>query len=352
MTERALRPANNAPFRQRFLLLFPLAALIGSLLVAAQAPRETVGRLDGDDIQVQGHTRVEAEDGPNVFVLFSGSSATVRSGRARLLLADGGEVGICGPARFSVLKSGGAVTLAFDYGRLQARLDHAAPVAFFTPLIVASPVAIADGPRDVTLGLEPNGAMCLLAAQGALRVEQQLTGQSVLLPQGGQLSLAGGQMEFVRGGSDGCRCDALVARAQHSEQSRPPQWSLLASASSARPTLPVAARKPALPDSQKPPTIEEPVYRVLMPPLSFDASSLAPPPLPSPETILLVRRARVRPVKVFRGRVVAPPAPPAQAVTVERADILPIPTETPAKRQAGLLIRIRNFLRQLASRGP
>jgi len=327
------------------------AVLLGSLCLWAQAPSETAGRIYGEDVQIHGLSSVQEEGGFSVSVLFSGSSVTVRSGQARLLLADGGEIGICGPAHFSVLKSGGAVTLAIDYGRLHAKLGNAGPVSFFTPLILASPVAIADGPRDVTLGLEPSGAMCLLATQGAMRIEQQLTGQSVLLPQGGQLSLADGQIESLRGDSSSCQCEVPVARAQPSVQAKPPQWSLLASASSARPTLPVAGNKPIPPGSQKPPMIEEPVYQVLMPPLTFDASSLAPPPMPSPETILLVRRARVRPVKVFRGRVVQPTAPP-QPVIVERAEILPMPKEIPAKKEASLLIRIRNFLRQLASRGP
>ena len=346
------RLASSSQYLRRFYLPLLSAVLVGSLVLWAQAPSETVGRIYGENVQIHGPSSVADEGGFSASVLFSGSSVTVRSGQARLLLADGGEVGICGPAHFSVLKSGGAITLAIDYGRLHAKLENTIPVTFFTPLIVASPVAIAGGPRDVTLGLEPSGAMCVLAAQGAMRIEQQLTGQSVLLPQGGELSLAGGQIESMRGDSGGCQCEALAARSQPSEQTKPPQLSLLASASSVRPSLPEADKRPVVPDPQNPPTIEDPVYQVLMPPLTFDASSPVPPPAPSHETILLVRRARVRPVKVFRGRVEEPPAPLVQPVPVQRAEIFPIPREMPAKKEASLLIRIRNFFRRLTSRGP
>ena len=335
-----------------FCLLFLGAMLVGSLLLWAQAPPETVGRIYGEDIQVHGPSSVEVEGGFSVTVLASGSNVTVRSGQARLLLAEGGEVGICGPARFSVLKSGGAITLAIDYGRVHAKLENASPLTFYTPLIVASPVAIASGPRDVTVGLDQSGAMCVLAARGAVRIEQQLTGHRVLLPQGGELSLAGEQIESMRGASGSCQCEVLVARSQPLEQVQPPQLSLLASAASARLYPPAAEYQTAPQDTQKPPTIEEPVYQVVMPPLTFDAASPAPPPQPSPETILLLRQARVRPVKVFRGRVEEPPAPPAPLVAVQKAEVIPLLEQRPAKKEASMLARIRNFFRRLTSRGP
>jgi len=68
--------------------------LVGSLLLWAQAPPETVGRIYGEDIQVHGPSSVEVEGGFSVTVLASGSTVTVRSGQARLLLAEGGEVGV------------------------------------------------------------------------------------------------------------------------------------------------------------------------------------------------------------------------------------------------------------------
>ena len=347
------RLTNSRNSIRRFCLLFLGAMLVGSLLLWAQAPPETVGRIYGEDIQVHGPSSVEVEGGFSVTVLASGSTVTVRSGQARLLLAEGGEVGICGPAHFSVLKSGGAITLAIDYGRVHAKLENASPLTFYTPLIVASPVAIASGPRDVTVGLDQSGAMCVLAAHGAVRIEQQLTGQSVLLPQSGELFLSGGQIEAMRNPSGSCQCEVVVARSQPLVQTRPPQLSLLASAASVRPNPPAAENKPATQDPQKPPTIEEPVYQVLMPPLTFDAASPAPPPQPSPETILLVRQARVRPVKVFRGHVEEPPAPPpVPTIAVHKAELIPIPEEMPAKKEVSVLARIRNFFRRLTSRGP
>ena len=352
MTDASKQPRPTSPqnsFRRSYLFLLGIL-LAGSLLLWAQAPPETVGRIYGEDIQVQGPSSAEVEGGFSVTVLASGSTVTVHSGQARLLLAEGGEVGICGPAHFSVLKSGGAITLALDYGRMHTRLENAGLLTFYTPLIVASPMAIVGAPRDVTVSLEPSGAMCVLAARGAVRIEQQLTGQSVLVPQGGELSLTGGQIESMRSASGSCQCEVLVARSQPIEQTRPPQLSILASAASARPN-PLPANKPLTPDPQKPPMIEEPVYQVLMPPLTFDAASPAPPPPPSPEMILLVRQARVRPVKIFRGRVEEPPAP-AQAVAVQKAEVIPLLDGRSAKKEATLLERIRNLFRRLTSRGP
>src|SRR6266849_2827882 len=120
---------------------------IGDANGVPQGPPETVGRIFGDDIAVKGALNVEVENGRSTTVLASGSDVLVRSGQARLELAEGGEIGICGPAHFSLLKSGGAVTLALDYGRIHARLLGSPALAIYTPLIVATPMAIGEA-RD------------------------------------------------------------------------------------------------------------------------------------------------------------------------------------------------------------
>jgi hypothetical protein len=219
----------------------------------------------------------------------------VRSGQAKIDLVEGGDIAICGPAHFSVLKSGGSITVALDYGRVHPQLGGAVPLAIYTPLIVATPVAAAEGARDVTLGLTQTGEMCAYTTAGAVRVEQQLTGQSLLVPQGGQVDLSGGELSTLRQISGSCSCDLMVA-------SNAPGQKQLEFSVPIHPSTPPAVRPVTVPS---PPPSVETVYRVDMPPLTFDAKSPTPPPDPDPSTILLVRESRVAPEVVFRGRVEA-----------------------------------------------
>ena len=82
----------------------------------------------------------------------------------------------------------------------------------YTPQIQAQPVAIGDGAQDTVVGFDASGAMCIRANRGALRLEQQLTGQSILVPQGGDVFLANGQIDSLRTGSGGqCSCELQLA---------------------------------------------------------------------------------------------------------------------------------------------
>ncbi len=317
----------------------------------SQVPPATVGRIEGEDIAVKGAVSVEVGNGRSTTVLASGSEVTVRSGQARLVLVDGGEIGVCAPAHFSLLKSGGAITLALEYGRVHPRLERGVSLTIYTPLIVATPISIADGPRDATLGLEATGAMCVLAASGAVRVEQQLTGQSLLVPQSGEVTFAGGQLESLRGAAGNCHCDVLAAKAAPPPPPRPPELSVPVSPGLARPTKPpVMPVKTPVPESREepnPPKIEEPIYKVIMPPLTFDAAAPAPPPDPGPDTILLVREVRVRPAELFHGRVEGAPVPPASPATALAA----VPEDAP-KSTLGAFAKLRRFFRRVFSREP
>jgi hypothetical protein len=354
VTGRLARNTARRVFFFRFWIfaVLPLFCLVP--LLRAQAPPETVGRIEGEDILVKGAIGVEVESGRSTTVLASGSDVTVRTGQARLALVEGGEIGVCAPAHFSLLKSGGAITLALDYGRLHARLDHPVPLTIYTPQILATPVAIGSAPRDATIGLDTAGAMCVLTERGAVRIEFQLTGQTLLVPQSGEISLVGGQLGALRGSAGDCRCEGLAARAKPPAGPQPPEVSVVAPARLVQPIKPPEKNeKTEAREDPKPPAIEEPIYKVLMPPLMFDASRPVPPPEPSPEMILLVRRVRVRPAVVFRGRVENPPEPPA----VTTAQAQPLPTspaaeDQPAKKEVTLTARIKNFFRRLASRGP
>jgi hypothetical protein len=302
-----------------------------------------VGRIEGDDLAVKTITNagVEIDAGPTVVA--SGSDVTVRSGHALLLLDAGGEISICGPAHFTLVKSSGAITLALDYGRVHPSLDSPEIFTIYTPSVVATPVAIAGARRDATLGLSQDGEMCILTARGALRVEPQFAGQSLIVPQGGVVNFSGGQIESLRSDASSCSCDFPRARMERQLPSPPREISALSHPRQPNPNKPDAATPPAL--------SQEPIYTVIMPPLSFDANSPAPPPDPSPETILLVREIRMRPTVVFRGHV--NPAP--TEATLGASVALPPPTTVADRRanpQPSLMTRVRNFFQKLGGRGP
>jgi hypothetical protein len=308
-----------------------------------------VGRIEGDDLAVKTTTNagIEIDAGPTVVA--SGSEVTIRSGHALLLLDSGGEISICGPAHFTLVNSTGAITLALDYGRVHPSLSSSETFTIYTPSVVATPVAISGARRDTTLGLEQNGEMCILTARGAMRVEPQFAGQSLIVPQGGVVNLTGGQIESLHSDASSCSCDFPRAGM---ERARPPISREIATLR--RPVQPNRKK----PDSATPPSLsQEPVYTVIMPPLSFDASSPAPPPDPSPETILLVREIRMRPTVVFRGHVNPAPTSSAQATqaatSVPAASRLPRPADDrrPAT-EPGLMARMRNFFQKLKGQSP
>jgi hypothetical protein len=266
----------------------PLALLLAALVwpVTARPQQNTpaavvVGRLYGSDVDVKNAVSVESTYGMSTALLANGSEITVRSGRAQLDLMHGGAIAICGPAHFTLLESNGAITLALEYGRVRPQVDADVALSVFTPMIVATPVAIGTKPRDLTVGLDRQGAMCTVTAQGAARIEQQLSGQSVLVPQGGEITLNGGQLGTMQSASGNCDCELLVTRNQTPK-------SLELSRPVANPaTRPRPATAPAAT-----PRIEQPIYRVYAPPLSFDASAPLPPeePDPDPAHILLLRQ--------------------------------------------------------------
>ena len=295
--QRFLSPAHSAQGSRPRRALSPagvalmLAALGWPLSAGPQIASPVVGRLSGDDVSVQGAVSFETEGGRSTALLANGSDITVRAGRARIELTAGGEIAICGPAHLTLLESGGAITLALDYGQVRPQVDAQVALTVYTPMIVATPVAIGAGARDLILGLDRQGAMCALTARGAVRIEQQFSGQSVLLPQGGEINLTGGQLGTLRSVAGSCDCELLVTR---NTAPRQIEVSVPVPAAPARP-------RPAVPPP--PPRTEEPIYRVYMPPLTFDAASPEPPPDPDPANILMVREAKPLPELYFQGQV-------------------------------------------------
>src|SRR5208282_2278578 len=278
---------------------------------------ESVGAIEGDSISIEGPMSVEVVHGLVRTVLRSGSDVRVKSGQARIELVEGGQVLICGPAHFSVLKSGGALTVALESGTVHVHLENDLALTVYTPQIQARPISIGNGPEDVLVGLDAAGTMCIRANKGAVRIEQQLTGQSLLVPQSGDVSLSNGQIESLRTATGSCTCEEeMVAKPA------PPasEVSMLATQEEIKKAAeeqreadppPAAAAAP----EEKP----EPIYQVFMPPLRYDANAKVQPEF-DPSLIVLVRRVRVRPTLIFQGKVegdpviaqVTPPAvPPA-----------------------------------------
>ena len=302
-----------------------------------------IGRIEGDDIAVKTMTKagVEMDAGPTVVA--SGSEVTVRSGHALLLLDSGGEISICGPAHFTLVNSTGAITLGLDYGRVHPSLNSSETFTIYTPSVVATPVAISGARRDTTLGLEQDGEMCILSARGAMRVEPQFAGQSLIVPQGGLVNLTGGQIESLHSDASTCSCDYPRSTLQRPRPAISREIGTLSRPVPSNHTKPGSLTPPSVP--------QEPIYTVIMPPLSFDANSPAPPPDPSPETILLIREVRLRPSVVFRGHVnPAPAQPPPKAPPV-----LPPPSPEDNRRPASepsFIARMRNFLQKLKIQTP
>ena len=314
----------------------------GVFVAAATTPDQpvgdAVGLIDGEDIAVTGPMSVEVVGGQVKTILRSGSDVRVKSGQARISLVEGGQISICGPAHFSVLKSGGAVTVALDSGAIHARLDREPALSVYTAQIQGQPVAIGDEPREFLVGFESAGIMCVRTYRGAMRLEHQLSGQSVMVPQGGDVALTNGQIESLGNGAGHCKCELQIAKAPVVPVPRnemPPT------------TAESAKGETAAGAGEKPSKKEEPIYTVDMPPLRFDAS-LKVQPEPDPRLMVIVRRVRVRPTLIFQGRVEGETVATAVA-TPPQASAASVPAPAPA--QGSVVDRVRSFFRKLWTRG-
>jgi hypothetical protein len=236
--------------------------------------------------------------------------------------------------------------------------------------------------------------MCVRATSGAIRLEQQLTGQSVIVPQGGDILLNNGALEGLQNTGGHCACEMQWAK----NDPPPPEISRIATTEEIRQrdaeakkasSAPAPATTPApapekmaaaekAPASEKPAEAErqpvtaenapadkspaersaapkqEPVYQVFMPPLAYDAHAAVQPDNFDPKLIMLVRRVRVRPTLIFQGRVegeaavqsVAAVKPTgAKAATPAPATQPPVPQP----KDDSVVNRVRAFLRNLFS---
>lgn len=363
-----------------------------------QPSYDTVGSIEGETITVQGPMNIEVVQGHTRTILRSGSDIRVNSGQARIDLIEGGQIAVCGPAHFSVLKSVNLLTVALDSGIIHAHIQGAQPaLTIYTAQLQAKPFAISDAPQDSLVGLDQTGAMCIRADSGAVRVEQQLTAQSIIVPQSGEVLITDGQLDNLHTGVTHCACELQLAKTppqpqievsrlpNPEEMQRANAEAAKTSSEAAKPNLETAkpgmeAAKPnaesvktntevakSNPEMAKPKArakgapapsktaSDGPVYQVFMPPLSYDANAKVQPDNFDPQLIVLVRRVRVRPTLVFQGSVKdAPVAAPSTAPAT------PKPVEAPAtqKQQTppkspqpapSIVDRIRAFFRKLFS---
>ena len=373
--------AQFAPCTIRFSGRMPpkaLALLTGILLIclaplqAQDAPPGTIGRVEGRDISVEGGAAASsgnAVSSPSIFVS-NGSVVTVHSGQAHMVLSGGGYIDICGPAKFTLLQSGGAITLALNFGRMHVILPLATALRIFTPTIVATPLDISGGHRDITVGLDLSDSLCVLATSGALRLEQQFSGEILDVPQLGEFFLASGKLVPVAGTPGSCHCDQAptyaaapppalpenVLNAKPTVAQTPPaapppaadpepapeplvSVGVLEDANQAHPTA--AATKSVAPEA---PPVSIPEYKIVMPPLTFSANSPEPPPDPTPDMIMLVRVARAERDWQFTGHVVAPHIEDvAQRSTASSAQPQPAPqpAQKPQKKKGGFWARLK-----------
>jgi hypothetical protein len=331
-----------------------MAMLVGGALLTAAAGRsdnpssDAVGTIEGDSIALQGPMSVEVVGGQVKTMLRSGNDIRVKSGQARLDLVEGGQIAICGPAHLSVLKSAGALTLALDTGVIHARIEHKPVLTIYTAQIQAKPIAIGDGPQDALIGFETPGAMCVKATAGAIRLEQQLTAQNVIVPQGGDVLVNNGQLEGLQNTQGHCSCEAALSKTTP----KAPEFSRLATPEEiekkqATEKKEVSKREDIFLEKPAKPK-EEPVYQVFMPPLAYDAKAAVQKDNFDPKLILVVRRVRVRPTLIFQGRV--EDSPKSLNAAAQSAKPAPTPSAAaPAQPEDSVVNRVRAFFRRLFS---
>lgn len=329
----------------------PCAGALGLQARPDEPVKEMVGAIEGEAISVQGPMTVRVVDGQTKTSLRSGADVRVKSGRATIDLVEGGKIAVCGPAHFSVLKAGGALTLALDTGIIHAHIDREPSLTVYTALLQAKPISIGGAAQETVVGLDNQGALTIRAISGAVRVEHQLSGQSVVVPQNSDVLLVNGQLTDLRPGAGRSACDLGALK----NQEAPAEISVPATTEEIKQRhLPPADAKPNVPASNVAGTqVEAPIYQVYLPPMRYDASLKVQQP-PDPALIVLIRRVRVRPTLIFQGRVEGDslvaenrqgvsPVNPQQS---RQDSVTPSQSKTPTSNPT-VVNRVRTFIKRL-----
>ena len=322
---------------------------------AAQAPSskepqgEVIGTIEGPAIALKGPMSVQVVGNEVKTLLRSGVDVRVKTGQAQIDLTGGGTIAICGPAHISMLKAANGLTIALDSGTIHVHIQGNLTLSIFTAQILAKPIAISDGPQDVLVGFDTPGLMCVRAQRGAVRLEEQFGSQSVVVPQGSDVTLANGQLEGLRQNSALCACEASAApqlRASNSPEISTPATTEEVKRALANPKNPNPPKPaPAAPAIDAPKPADGPTYQVFVPPLRYDAAQTVQDE-PDPKLIVLVRRVRVRPTLIFESRVEGDPVPAAAKSLSAAAKPQNQPVK-PTPNSASLVERVKNFLKSL-----
>lgn len=335
-----------------------VAAQIGSPGAAEkEVAGEIIGTIEGQGggqgLSVKGPMTVQVMGSEVKTLLRSGVDVRVKFGRAKINLVEGGTIAVCGPAHISMLKSGHALTVALDSGSIHAQVNGNLTLNIFTAQILAKTVAIGDGPQDVLVGFDTPGLMCLRAARGAVRLEEQFGGQSVMVPQGGDVAIANGQIQGMRDAAGQCACEGYDNEAGSAKASTA-EVSQLASSEEVKKRVELKNSAPKLPIGQKATAAPkapsfEPTYQVFMPPLRYDANAKVQDDF-DPKLIVLLRRVRVRPTLIFESRVVGD----SVAHSVSNATTAPSKPQTAAAATKpnlpandGVVDRVKSFFKSL-----
>ena len=184
-------------------------------------------------------------------------------------------------------------------------------------------------------------------------MEQQLSGQSIIVPQGGDVLLANGQIEGMQNGQGHCNCSLQIAKSapiRSPGSATPSNSAEIATRESAQPSSEPARIPTGAPSSvEKPASKDQPIFQVDMPPLRFDANAKIQTE-PDPRLMAIVRRVRVRPTLIFQGRVEGEPVTTAAATPAPTAVTPPGVKPQPAD-ESSFVDRVRSFFRRLWSRG-
>jgi hypothetical protein len=352
--------------------LIACSLTLGASVARADTPQKVVGHIQGSDASVEtvaagADTIASADSGADVS---NGSLVTVHSGQAHLTLISGGEVDICGPAKLTLLQAGSGITLALNFGRVRVQLPSSADLRIFTPTIIATPIDIHGAERDVTAGLDLDDSLCVTAASGALLLENQFTGEKLVVPQAGEFSLAQGKLVPVAGAAGSCQCLTMqtqiitpapepslgltapahvepppASAATDAAKADPPapkssvEYSVLAYANEVRPIPPPAKSAPPAP-----PVESIPEYKIVIPPLRFSASSPNPPPDPTPDMILLIRTVHVEPQWEFSGHVDLPKSAETARPTASASNSQPQAAPAPSQKKQGFWAKFKRIL--------
>jgi hypothetical protein len=393
-------------FGPQFISALPRAIFIFIFVVScahalrAQQNGAAIGRVEGNDISVEGAGAPGNVGTPSAggqlasFLVGNGNVVTVHVGQARMTLAAGGQVDICGPAKFTVLESGGAITLALNFGRMHVQIPATTSLRIYTPTIIATPLDIGGAVRDISVGLDLNDSLCVVSTGGAVRLEQQFSGEGLIVPQAGEFFLEGGNLVPVVGAPGSCECVAQLARATSvpSTAPAPPPARFEPSRPEIAQNIPLVPAAPPVVSQAQPQVapmnvaVAEPVaprYRVeigelgranemhpVAPAANFTAPSdppevtvqyalivqplmvsVTPSPLrpaePAADTALLVRVARVEPEYEFTGHVAAPEFAADMRRALGQTPVAPQPqpvhANQPAKKKRGFWSSIKSL---------